>query len=56
MTKKDYKLIAKTISGLKSFISPETQEIIISAFCKSLKEENSSLNEQKFKDYILKGR
>ena len=52
MSRKDYVLIAKTISNIKKFISAETQEIITSAFCKSLKEENSSFNEQKFKEAV----
>lgn len=54
MHRRDYELIAKTIKNLKNFISPETQEIIISAFCKSLKAENHSFNEEKFREEVGK--
>ena len=53
MHRRDYVLIAKTIKSLTA--SREMQEQITSAFCKSLKVENSSFNEQKFRDYIKKG-
>jgi hypothetical protein len=55
MHRKDYVLIAKTIQNLKKFISDDDMEVITSAFCKSLSEENHSFNEQKFRDYIKKG-
>jgi hypothetical protein len=54
MHRRDYILIAKTIKGIE-FENPKSKEVIISAVCKSLKTENSSFNEQKFRDYIEKG-
>lgn len=58
MHRRDCVLIAKTIREiLKELVSGDmtTKNIIISAFYKSLKTENSSFNEQKFRDYIQKG-
>ena len=54
MHRKEYILIAKVIKEL-NFIE-SLREIIISAFCSALKEENASFNEQKFRDYISKGK
>lgn len=53
MHKRVYVLIAKVIKELN--FTPAMQDIVISAFCKSLAEENHSFNEQKFRDYIKKG-
>jgi len=61
MHRKDYELIAKCLRKVKDeaekagIFSTETMNKIISEFCLKLKEENSSFNEQKFRDYIEKG-
>jgi hypothetical protein len=57
---KDYKVIAKVLrqakKETKGVLEPEaTTNTIIDYFCISLKEENHSFNEQKFRDYIEKG-
>lgn len=55
MHRRHYILIAKTIRNIIPFVSEDTRETITSAFCKTLKDENPSFNEQKFKEYIKKG-
>lgn len=56
MHRRDYVLIAKVIKGLSpDEVCNSCIEKITNAFCSSLKEESSSFNEQKFRDYIQKG-
>ena len=62
MHRRDYVLIAKVLKKQKEIAEKKELlvpikiiEEIISNFCIALKEENSSFNEQKFRDYIQKG-
>ncbi len=61
MHRRDYVLIAKCLkkaeekAETQGIFSIEIVDKIISDFCISLKAENSSFNEQKFRDYIKKG-
>ena len=61
MHRRDYILIAKVLrkamqeAKISAFIEKARVDLIISDFCISLKEENHSFNEQKFRDYIEKG-
>ena len=62
MKRRDCVLIAKVLKKVSSEIQkgiPRDDiaaiEMIISHFCFALNEENSSFNEQKFRDYIKKG-
>jgi hypothetical protein len=61
MHRRDYILIAKVLRNNKQeaietgIFSKEAIEKITNDFCAALKEENSSFNETKFRDYIKKG-
>jgi hypothetical protein len=62
MHRRDYKVIASVLKRQRELTDKqgviETQIVddVISAFCLSLKEENHSFNEQKFRDFIKKGK
>jgi len=60
MHRRDYVLIAKVLQKSKEcppdVDANDVVNNIISNFCSALKEENHSFNEQKFRDYIEKGK
>jgi hypothetical protein len=59
MHRRDCVLIAKVLKEAKKDAETETDKAVVDTiifeFCKALKEEASSFNEKKFRDYIEKG-
>lgn len=52
MTRKDYSLIAKVISGLKGYVATAhspIRELVCDNFVAVLKRENGNFNEEKFR-------
>ena len=55
MHRRDYILIAKVLKKIRKSINEDAFIVICNEFSLSLKEENHSFNETKFRDYIEKG-
>lgn len=52
MTRKDYSLIAKVISGLKGYVETAHSpiaELVCDCFATALRRENGNFNEEKFR-------